>query len=181
MVGESPNAPSHPENKPRMSRTIHLDPLLLAAWALILLTGCTTLTKPWMAPEVRPVGLQPTQLGPDRQSFIVNLLVKNRNDRTLPIKAMTYRLFLEGGEIAGGSGELDRQIPAFGEERVDLEVNSSLMSLVSRLPALALTTEDLEWKITGTVAVADGLVTLPYRYSGTVAPETLMSAAMGYR
>lgn len=161
-----------------MHRPTTFGPMLLIALTLNLLAGCTSLTKPWLAPEVTPTGLEPRGLGLGGQSFIVRLLVKNPNDRTLPIKAMTYRLYLEGEELANGSSELDRQIPAFGEQMLDLRVNSNLFAVLPQLPALALTEDKLDWKITGTFTVAGGLVTLPYRYSGEVDPGTLLSAVI---
>jgi len=166
-----------PAKRFHLTNEMRLGPYCLVA--LLLLAGCATLSKPWATPEIRPMGLRPTELRADRQSFLLNLLVKNPNDRTLPIKALTYHLSLDGTEIASGASALERQIPAFGEETVDLEVNGNLISLVSRIPSLALGGSDLEWKITGTVTVADGLLTLPYRYSGTVSPQMLMSAALG--
>jgi LEA14-like dessication related protein len=149
-----------------------------AATALcwLALGGCASLTKPWSAPEVAFAGLQPKEIGLNRQSFVVSLLVKNPNDRALPIKAMTYRLYLEGTEIVDGASELDRQIAAFSEETVDVEVNTSLLGLAPRLPLLAMTRDSLNWKIDGTVTIAGGLVTLPYRYSGSVEPGALLAA-----
>lgn len=149
----------------------------LIACAILALAGCATLTKPWNTPEVSLAGLRATELGLARQSFIVRLRVRNPNDRTLPIKAMTYRLFLEDNELANGAGELDRQIPAFGEETVEVEVNGNLLALVPQLPILAMKQGDLAWKISGTLTVAGGLITLPYRYSGEIDPKALLSQA----
>ena len=152
--------------------------LTLTLCATILIASCASLTRPWETPEIALVGLQPKELGLDRQSFLVSLRIRNPNDRTLPIKAMTYRLSLEGSELANGSSELDRQIPAFGEETVDVEVNSSLFGLIPRLPALALKKDNLEWTVAGTVTVLGGLVTLPYRYTGDIDPKALLSGAI---
>ncbi len=102
--------------------------------ALALAAGCATLTKPWTAPEVVPVGLRIAALGVQRQVFVVTLAVKNPNDRTLPIKAMTYRLSLEGNALAEGASALDRPIPAFGESLVDVEVAGDLLALVAATP-----------------------------------------------
>ena len=66
------------------------------------------MNKPWTAPEVALSGLQVKELGLDKQSLIVTLAVKNPNDPTLPIKAMTYRLALEGHVLAEGASTLDR-------------------------------------------------------------------------
>lgn len=148
--------------------------------AALLIGGCARLSQAWKTPEIDLLAVQPKQIGFKKQSFIVTLRVKNPNDRTLPLKAMTYRLQLEGDELADGGVELDRQIPALGEEVVDIEVNTGLLDLMSRLPSLALKRDDLEWKITGTVSVADGWVKLPYRYRGEIDPEKLIPGSLPY-
>jgi len=145
---------------------------------LALLAGCATLTKPWEAPEVALAGLRVKELGLTRQTVILTLAVRNPNDRTLPIKGLTYRLKLEGNEIAQGASALDRQIPAFGDALMDVEVTGSLLGLVQQLPGLALKDRPLDWILSGTTTIADGLLTLPYRYSGQVDPKELLARAM---
>jgi hypothetical protein len=142
-----------------------------------LLAGCASLTKPWLSPEVSLVGLQPKELGLARQVFVATLAVRNPNDRTLPIKAMTYRLKLDGKELAEGGGALERQIPAFGESTVDVEVVGSLLGLAQYLPAFAARQGPLDWTVSGTATIADGFLTLPYWYSGQVDPQELLSQA----
>jgi hypothetical protein len=151
--------------------------IVVTALALLLAAGCATLTEPWQAPEVTPLGLRVAELGPLRQVFVVTLAVTNPNDRTLPIKAMTYRLTLEGKELAQGSSRLERQIPALGEESVEVEVAANLLGVVPQLPALALQGRPLDWTIAGTLTIADGLLTLPYRYSGQVDAADLLAKA----
>jgi LEA14-like dessication related protein len=147
---------------------------------LLLLAACASLVKPWKTPEVALASLRLKALGFSKQSFLVGLRIRNPNDRTLPVTAMNFRLYLEGDEIATGSSELDRRIPAFGEELVQVEVNSDLMGLMPRLPTLVMKNDDLQWKITGTATVA-GMITLPYSYSGSVDPKALLSDAVRYR
>jgi hypothetical protein len=142
-----------------------------------LLAGCTSLTKPWHAPEVSLAGLRVKELTLARQVAVATLAVHNPNDRPLPIKAMTYRLKLEGKELAEGGGTLERQIPAFGEALVDVEVFGSLLGWGQMLPALALRETPLDWTVSGTATIADGLLTLPYRYSGQVDPQELLAQA----
>lgn len=154
----------------------HLVLWLLFLWLLgAALVGCASLTKPWQAPEVALAGLRVKDLGLAQQTLILTLAVKNPNDRTLPIKGLTYRLKLEGNEIAQGASALDRQIPAFGEALADVEVTGSLLALVQQLPALALKDRPLDWTLSGTATIADGLLTLPYRYSGQVDPRELLA------
>jgi LEA14-like dessication related protein len=140
-----------------------------------LLSGCASLLKPWLTPEVALLQLQPKALGLTRQVLVATLAVRNPNDRTLPIKAMTYQIGLEGQDVAAGGGALAQQIPAFGEATVEVEVNGDVLTLVRQLPALALKKQPLAWSIAGTVTIADGLLILPYRYAGTVDARQLLA------
>ena len=149
-----------------------LCPVLLCA---VLVAGCATLTERWQSPEVAFAGLRLKEVTLARQTVIVTLTVRNPNDRPLPIKAMTGRLQVEGNEVARGASTLDRQIPAFGEALVDLDVEGSLVGLIQQLPSLSLKDAPLDWTVSGTVTVADGFLILPYRYSGQVDAKTLLS------
>lgn len=146
---------------------------LVTASLLLTLTSCASLTKPWTAPEVMVTSLKPQKVGVDQQTFLVGLRIRNPNDRMLPIKAMSYRLSLEGDEIAAGSGKLERQIPAFGEESAEVSVTGNAGQLMTRLPMLMLQSRPLNYKIAGTVTVG-GVLPIPYRYSGELDPKTLL-------
>lgn len=142
---------------------------------LMLLSACASLTKPWQAPEVALAGLRVKEVTLARQTLVLSLAVRNPNDRTLPIKGLTYRLKLEGNEVAQGASALDRQIPAFGEAQADVEVTGSLLGLIQQLPALALKDRPLDWTLSGTATILDGFLTLPYRYSGQLDPQELLA------
>lgn len=149
---------------------------LVAACLLLTLTGCASLTQPWIAPEVMVTSLQPRQLGLDQQTFLIGLRIHNPNDRLLPIKAMSYRLSLEGEEIAAGGGKLERQIPAFGEASAEVSVTGNAARLISRIPLLMRQSRPLDYEVAGTVTVA-GVLPLPYRYSGQLDPKLLLRGA----
>jgi LEA14-like dessication related protein len=149
--------------------------LCLVFLCTLLVTGCASLSEPWQVPEVAFAGLRVTEFTLARQTFVVILVVRNPNDRTLPIKAMTCRLQVEGSEVVQGASTLDRQIPAFGHALVDVEVAGSLLDLIQQLPSLALKDEPIDWTVSGTATIADGFLTLPYRYSGQVNARTLLS------
>jgi len=155
-------------------------PSMLLSVALVsaLISGCASLTQSWIAPEVALAGLRIKELSFMRQVFIVSLSVKNPNDRTLPIKALTYRITLEGNELAQGSSQLDRQIPPLGTALADVEVVGSLLGITQQLPALALKDRPLDWTVSGTASLANGLVPLPYRWSGQIDPKALLSIAV---
>jgi len=156
-----------------------LAPTLSILLIIALISGCASLTKSWIAPEVALTGLRIKELSLLRQVFVVTLAVRNPNDRTLPITALTYRIKLEGNELAQGSSQLDRQIPPLGTAPVDVEVVSSLLGISQQLPALALKDRPLDWTVSGTASLANGLLPLPYRWSGQIDPKALLSALSG--
>ncbi|MBK1633186.1 hypothetical protein CKO31_21010 [Thiohalocapsa halophila] len=165
-----------------MSRPTRRTGAIVAAllWAL-LLTACASLTRDWLPPEVQVTSITPERIALDQQTLRVRLSLRNPNDRMLPIKAMTYKLSLEGTQIAEGGGELDKQIPAFGEAPVEVTVVADAAKALGLLPRLALRREPIGYRIAGTVTVA-GVVPIPYRWSGEIEPEKLLrSATRGLR
>jgi LEA14-like dessication related protein len=144
--------------------------------ATLLITGCASLTQGWQAPEVQLTSLRPEKISLDEQQLRVGLDITNPNDRTLPIKAMTYQLSLEGTQVAEGGGKLDRQIPALGTESVEVSVLADAGAALGMLPMLALRRDPIEYRLSGTVTVA-GVVPIPYRYSGELDPAELLRAA----
>jgi len=144
--------------------------------ATLLLAACATLTYDWKPPEVQLRSIQPERIGLDQQTLRVGLNLRNPNDRMLPIKAMTYKLSLEGTQVAEGGGKLDKQIPAFGEAPVEVSVAADAGTALRMLPMLALRSGPIGYRIAGTVTVA-GVVPIPYRYSGEIEAEELMRAA----
>lgn len=141
--------------------------MILLALA-VSLGGCAGISASWRAPEVELVGIQPKDISLTRQLFVLTLAVGNPNERALPVKAIRYRLTLEGQEVAQGASRLERRIPAQGEALVDVEAVADLLGLASRLPMLIHKSEPLEWTVSGSLTLSGGLVVLPYRYSGTL-------------
>jgi LEA14-like dessication related protein len=167
---QPPGVPSMPSSSLRLPAAAFAVALLLAA--------CASLTRDWLPPEVQLRSIQPERISLSEQRLKLGLDLKNPNDRMLPIKAMTYKLALEGTQVATGGGALDKQIPAFGAAPVEVEVVADAASALGLLPALALKREPIGYRISGTVTVA-GVVPIPYRYSGEVDPQVLLRAAAG--
>lgn len=171
-------APVDPASR-TMPRTLRPRGFALILWALHGLAGCAGMGAAWQAPEVELVGIQPRQIALERQSVVLRLRLTNPNDRALPVKGLTYRVLLEGRELAEGSSELARLIPPGGREEVELEVRSDLLALLPDLPRLLLTEDALDWTVSGTALAQVGgvRVPLPYRYGGRIEPGALSGRA----
>lgn len=150
--------------------------LLLAATTALMLLGCATLTRPWLAPEVSLRSLAAQEIGAERQTLLLGLQIDNPNDRPLPIRALTYRLAVEGQELASGASTLERLIPANGSGDAQVSVALDGAALLRQLPALALAGRPLRYRLSGTATV--GLLPLPFQHSGEIDPQELLRAAL---
>lgn len=151
--------------------------MLLSAPLLGAVAGCATVTEPWLPPEVSLRSITPQRLDAGRQTLLLGLHLTNPNDRTLPIRAMTYRLALEGTEVARGDGALERQLPAFGSAAAEVSVETDLARLLPLLPTLMLASRPLRYRIDGTATVAN-LIPLPFRHDGEVDAAAALRRAL---
>jgi LEA14-like dessication related protein len=188
VIADGASRTTHPWRPPMNARTSNRTLalrrcLMLAVLGAVMASGCTTLSaplaSPWKTPKVALVGLTVKEVTLARQTFGVRLAVHNPNDRALPIRAMTWRLQIEGQDLAEGAAELEQRIPAFGDALVDMEAAGNLVGLTEQAALLATTRGPVAWKVSGTVTLADGLLPLPYWYSGRVDAKALI--ALGTR
>lgn len=149
----------------------------LALTVALLLAGCASLTRHWIAPEVAVRSIAPERLDAERQSLLVGLRITNPNDRTLPIKAMTYRLALEDRPVASGGGALERQLAAGQSADVVVTLNTDLVAVLPLLPTLALVNRPLRYRIDGTAKVA-GVLPLPFRHEGEIDAAAALRRAL---
>ena len=108
-------------------------------------------------PVVKLAGLRPESLSTKAQRLLVKLRVHNPGPLPLPVRAMTYRIWLDAREIASGAGNLARWIPARGEEIIEVEVSADAKHLARTLPALALKRQPWPYRLAGTLTPVSGL------------------------
>jgi len=110
----------------------------LAAFAFAFVAGCSSFGGPKLdVPRLAIISIASTSADMFNQQFVVRLNVENPNDIELPVKAIDYRLFLEGDSFAEGMWKHSFKVPAKGETEVDMTVTTNFVSgygrLVSRL------------------------------------------------
>lgn len=152
--------------------------VILTFAAVTLLCGCAHLSNSWVTPGVNLVGIKPAGAGLDHQAFVVSLNVNNPNNRPLPIEAATYKLEVEGREIATGTSRLETQIPAYAEGVVDLSVHTETAELIEKLSALTNAADRWGYLFSGTLDLAGGYVPVPFCYQGEVDAGRIMSGLM---
>jgi LEA14-like dessication related protein len=121
------------------------------------LCGCSLFVPKLEAPALSVVGVQFLK-GSDlwHQELKVRLRVQNPNDRSLPIKGLTYELDLDDQEFAHGESGESFVVPALGEAEFDMSVHASLTSLAIKL--LGTGANQVQYHIRGNIALSSGLL-----------------------
>lgn len=131
-------------------------------------------------PDVKLAGLRPERFTTKSQTLRVKLRVQNPGPLPLPIRAITYRVWLDAYEIASGEGALARWVPARGEAEIELLVNGDAKRLARAVPALALKPQPWPYRLTGTLTPLTPLQ-LNYDHHGKIDARGILKLAASLR
>lgn len=146
---------------PRAMRAARcLAPLIAAA----LLAACAAFRPE--PPEVRLADVAIERFGLFEQTYRVGLRLRNPNERDLAIDSLTFDLALAGRAFADGVSADGFEIPAGGEERVELEVRSDLSRVLDVLQAFAAGERDLPYRLEGEARLGGWGITVPFEREG---------------
>jgi LEA14-like dessication related protein len=143
----------------------------LRAVALLLLAvalgGCALLVPRLETPRLSIIAIRVRKASFLEQQLDVRLRVENPNDRSLPIQAVSYTLFIGGQEFAAGVSDAAFLVPALGTADFDMEVNANaagaLFVILSRPSGQAVA-----YRMKGRVQLSHGwLRSIPFEERGT--------------
>lgn len=144
---------------------------LLVAAAATVLASCSTLGPNLEAPHMEVVGVQMLSTDMFAQRFKLRMLVKNPNDRELPVRGLEYTVIMMGDSFAEGESAESFVLPALGEAEFDMLVTTNFVSSFARLLSRAGggKLEDVDYEISGKVYVDKGMLRkIPFSHRGTV-------------
>lgn len=144
---------------------------LCGRWSgLLLVAGlvaCSGLISKPEPPRVTLVGLKLISVELLEQRYRISLRVKNPNAVALPVRGIDFQLDINGQAFADGVSSQSVDVPAYGEEVVDLEVSSNLLQVFRQLQSLRESqASSLEYRISGSMATGIGGQSLPFDYAG---------------
>ena len=147
-------------NIPRM-RSV---PLLLLAVAL---SGCALIVPKLQTPRLSIVDIEVLRANFMEQQLRVRMRVENPNDRTLPIKGLSYTVYLGGQEFATGVSDASFVVPAFGTAEFNMDVTANaagaLFAILSKPRG-----QDIDYRMKGRVELTHGwLRSIPFEQGGT--------------
>lgn len=147
--------------------------------ALLALAACSSVPRTVAPPDVRLVSLSLLEATGDGQRFRVSLSIDNPNDLALPIQSLRFNARLGGEGILSGESLEPLELPARGRETVRLEIETDLVSSVSRLLAVVQGPDDgLAYELNGRLMLAGRTErSLPFSTSGTVPLTATMGGA----
>lgn len=137
--------------------------------ACALIGACAATPPSIQTPRVEVVGLTALSSSAESQRFSVNLLLDNPNVEPLVIEEVTFMLRLASeGRLNGRSGPVT--VPALDRQTVRVEVESDIVSSLSRLFAVVQGRENtLPYELAGNVRLDRRFQsTLPFTFRGEV-------------
>jgi len=136
--------------------------------ALLLLTavcGCVTM----QSPNVTLTDLRIVDLTLLEQSYALKIRIQNPNPVALPITGMHFELDVNDAELGRGVSDQAITVPAYGEAVMEIKVVSNLARIFDQIRNLENgETQDLRYRLTGDIRVANRLGKLPFDYQGQI-------------
>ena len=139
-------------------------PLLLLAVAL---SGCALFLPKFQTPRLSIVDVEVRKASFLEQQLRVRMRVENPNDRSLPIKGLSYTVYLGGQQFATGVSDTSFIVPALGTAEFNMDVTANaagaLFAVLSQPRG-----GGIHYHMKGRVELSRGwLRSIPFEQSGT--------------
>ena len=143
-------------------------PLLLLAVAL---SGCALFVPKLETPRLTIVDLEVRKAGFIEQQLQVRVRVENPNDRSLPIKGLSYTVYLSGQEFATGVSDASFVVPALGTAEFNMDVTANAAGALFAILGKPRG-HGIDYRMQGRVELSRGwLRSIPFEQSGTFTLE----------
>lgn len=132
-----------------------------------LLGGCALFMPKLQAPSLSIVSVELLKSDLWEQHLKVRMRVQNPNDRSLPVKGLTYTIEVVGQPFAAGVSGASFVVPARGEAEFDMNVTANMAGALFKLLGHS-DSDPIDYRISGKVSLSEGLLrTVPFDKHGT--------------
>ncbi len=129
---------------------------MLVSSVALGLSACSLFVPKLEKPTLSVVSVQMVKGDLWHQNLKLRMRVQNPNDRTLPVKGLSYQLDVDGQEFAHGESGDSFIVPARGEAEFDLSVSANVASMLIKV--LGQGGKQVDYRITGKIALSAGLL-----------------------
>lgn len=138
-------------------------PLLLLAVAL---AGCALFLPKLQTPRLSIVDVEVLRANLLQQQLRVRMRVENPNDRSLPVKGLSYTVYLGEQEFATGVSDASFVVPALGTAEFNMDVNANAAGALFTILGKSRG-QGVEYRMRGRVELTHGwLRSIPFEQSG---------------
>jgi LEA14-like dessication related protein len=139
-----------------------------AALALGLLLGaCSSMLPRLEPPELQVVRIEVERADLLQQQLRVRMRVQNPNDRSLPVRGITYEMEVAGEPFAHGESEKNFEVPALGSTEFDVSVTANAASALLKLASSGAKLDAVEYRLVGKVSLSAGMIrSIPFDRKG---------------
>ncbi len=141
--------------------------LILPLLVVTLFASCAGTGKISETPYITLSNINLLNMGVFEQRYRIMMRIQNPNDVEIPIKGMSYRIFINEKDFARGVSNKSVIIPEFGEEVVEIVATSDLTSMLTQFQELmAGGTKKVSYRLTGKAKLTNRIRRLPFEYKG---------------
>jgi len=145
---------------------------LLVLFMPLILGACALMALGLQKPEVSVAGLDLQEANLFEQKLRIKLRVANPNERDIAIDGMHFSFEVNGHEFANGMTGESTVLPRLGETYVMVDARTSLVQILTQLPALLDSNGKLAYRISGDVITHD-YGRIPFDRKGELSPEEI--------
>ena len=134
------------------------------------LAGCSTFLPRLETPQLSIVNVELQESTLWQQRVKVRMHVQNPNDRSLPIKGLSYALEVNGVDFAKGVSAAGFTVPALGEAEFDMNMTANVASSLIKLLGRGSDPmgDQMDYRIKGKISLSEGLLrSIPFEEHGT--------------
>jgi LEA14-like dessication related protein len=140
--------------------------LLPVFLAVLGLSACSLFVPKLQAPRLSVVDIDFQKGALWQQKLKVRMHVDNPNDRSLPIKGITYILDVNGQEFAHGESAASFVVPALGEAEFDMNMTANMAGAIFSLLSHG-NDPSVNYHLTGRISLSEGLLrSIPFDQQG---------------
>ncbi len=148
---------------------------------VLLFVGCAGIGRISESPYISLSNINLLTMGVFEQRYRIMMRIQNPNDVSIPIKGMSYHIFINGKEFAHGVSNKSVIIPAFGEEVIEIEATSDLTSILRQFQELISGgIERVSYRLTGKAKLSNRIRRLSYEYKGELSLQPDSKVGNGF-
>ena len=128
----------------------------LLAFLMVFLSACVSV-KNFDEPSVELVGIKPLAPEGFEQRILVTLRVMNPNSQAFTIEGIYTELMVQGKDFLKGVSSEAVEVPAYGEQTINLEASMSLMKSISLFKDLMINppTAGLNYELSSKLSIKE--------------------------